>query len=76
MRLIASPLSYGSVPTADPAELLKRITWLHHFTDTRNLPQIKELGGLQGRPDMRRDDARLLIENKGNGALQPVWACE
>ena len=39
---------------ADPAELLKRITWLHHFTDTRNLPKIKELGGLYSRHKLKK----------------------
>jgi hypothetical protein len=38
---------------ADPAELLKRITWLHHFTDTRNLPSIKKLGGLYSRHKLK-----------------------
>jgi hypothetical protein len=28
----------------DSAELLKQTTWLYHFTDTRNLPKLKELG--------------------------------
>jgi|SRR5579864_5257600 len=39
---------------ADPAELLKRITWLYHFTDTRNLPKIKELGGLYSRHKLKK----------------------
>ena len=39
---------------ADSAELLKRITWLYHFTDTRNLPSIKKLGGLYSRHQLKK----------------------
>lgn len=38
---------------ADHIELLKTITWLHHFTDTRNLRSIKNLGGLFSRQELR-----------------------
>lgn len=37
-------------------EALSRITWLYHFTDTGNLPRIKEMGGLY---------SRYLLEQKG-----------
>jgi hypothetical protein len=52
---------------ADPAELLKRITWLHHFTDTRNLPKIKELGGLYSRHQLRNMGVKRLSHGR-----QPV----
>jgi hypothetical protein len=39
---------------ADP---LSRITWLHHFTDMRNLPSIRTMGGLYSR--------QLLKQNAG-----------
>jgi len=32
---------------------LSRITWLHHFTDIRNIPSIKKLGGLYSRERLR-----------------------
>lgn len=35
------------------SELLSRITWLHHFTDTRNLPLIRKLEGLYSRRRLR-----------------------
>lgn len=37
----------------ESGELLKRITWLHHFTDTRNLPRIREVGGLYSRQKLK-----------------------
>jgi hypothetical protein len=33
----------------DPADPLTRIPWLHHFTDIRNLPSIRAMGGLWSR---------------------------
>lgn len=39
---------------ADPAELLKRITFLFHFTDTRNLRSIRDLGGLYSRHELNK----------------------
>ena len=33
--------------------VLGRITWLHHFTDIRNLPSIRELGGLYSRHQLQ-----------------------
>src|SRR5215510_5446873 len=39
---------------ADAEELLKRITLLFHFTDTRNLPSIKDLGGLYSRDELKK----------------------
>ncbi len=36
--------------TSDP---LARITWLHHFTDTRNIPSIRKVGGLYSRHHLK-----------------------
>ena len=36
------------------SDLLTRITWLHHFTDTRNLKLIRELGGLYSRRQLQK----------------------
>src|ERR1035441_8045891 len=33
---------------------LSRITWLHHFTDTRNLPSIRAMGGLDSRYHLKK----------------------
>jgi hypothetical protein len=37
--------------SADP---LQRIAWLYHFTDRRNVPLIRELGGLYPMSELRR----------------------
>jgi hypothetical protein len=35
------------------SDRLSRITWLHHFSDTRNLTSIKALGGLYSRHHLK-----------------------
>jgi hypothetical protein len=37
--------------TSDP---LGRITWLHHFTDTRNISSIRKMGGLYSRHHLKK----------------------
>jgi len=37
---------------ADP---LSRITWVHHFTDIRNLPSIRTMGGLYSRQLLKKN---------------------
>ncbi len=39
----------------DPPDPLSRIRWLFHFTDTRNLPLIREMGGLWSTARLREN---------------------
>ena len=53
---IAEPLCANSLETQNMSltPSLDRITWLHHFTDSRNLPSIKALKGLYSMANLRK----------------------
>jgi hypothetical protein len=53
--------------TSDP---LGRITWLHHFTDTRNIASIRKMGGLYSRHHLRSKG----VENFHTGGNQ--WSLD
>jgi len=43
------------------AEKLARVQWLYHFTDTRNLPSIREMGGLYSMQQLKRLGAKSVF---------------
>ena len=57
------------MPGIDP---LKRITLLYHFTDRRNLPNIRKHGGLYPRRSLQKNRLKFLLRAEMTGVAMPT----
>jgi hypothetical protein len=60
-------LAYVSMPNDNP---LSRIRWLHHFTDSRNVATIRDLGGLYSRYALKKMGVESLYPGGNDWSLQ------